>query len=364
MRPLAASAALSERGYMGARLLRVLQNKMADRGVGRRDVIEPVRDLWLRAAGDIRHRAARDEPHHEFDALRTRLAHVFDVRHLREAARIVDQPVEEPVVPFLVDQARARPLKLMAHAAGAPDLDIEILGIAPDRIANRPAERETARSGGNGMLNDIDGEGDDLARPRVDLAEDAGERHREAMIDVDLVDHGEVEIPLDHFRGDMRGKLRIADHFRHRARAIALICWTEFRAGHDRESWDHLETKGGGVIVVDEEDHVRLLRLLPLLVEVVSGEDGLPVSLLGLAVVEGSADRGNVGGIERGGDAGHGRGVLEVRMKISGERQSLRGRCASPSSPILRLPSIDRPPLTIMSRYSCSLMPVIEPAIC
>ena len=41
-------------------------------------------------------------------------------------------------------------------------------------------------------------------------------------------------------------------------------------------------------------------------------------------------------------------------------------RCAwaSPSSPTKRLPSIERPPLIIMSRYSSSVMPVMLPAIC
>ena len=59
------------------------------------------------------------------------------------------------------------------------------------------------------------------------------------------------------------------------------------------------------MIVVDEEDHVGLVRLLPLLGEVVAGEHRLPVVLLRLAEVEGGADGGDVRGVERGGDAGH-----------------------------------------------------------
>ena len=41
-----------------------------------------------------------------------------------------------------------------------------------------------------------------------------------------------------------------------------------------------------------------------------------------------------------------------------------RCACASPSSPMTRLPSTERPPPIIMSRYSSSLMPVMLPAIC
>src|SRR5271166_2879909 len=146
-------------------LRRVFENEMADRGVRRRNMVEAMRHLRLRAA--------RDQPHHEFDAFRTSLSDVFDVRHLREALGVVDQPVEEYVVPLLVDQAGARPLKLMAHAAGTPDLDVEILGIAPDRLSDRLSEGEAAGPRRHGMLHDIDGERYDLARPRVDLAENA-----------------------------------------------------------------------------------------------------------------------------------------------------------------------------------------------
>jgi hypothetical protein len=59
----------------------------------------------------------------------------------------------------------------------------------------------------------------------------------------------------------------IADHPRHWTRAIAFVRQVEFRARHDRKSWDHLETEGGGVIVVDEENHIGLMRLLPFLGE-------------------------------------------------------------------------------------------------
>jgi hypothetical protein len=117
------------------------------------------------------------------------------------------------------------------------------------------------------------------------------------VIDVDLVDHGQVEILMDHLRGDIGRKFWIADHLRHRTRAIAFVRRVEFRARHDRESWDHLETEGGGVIVVDEEDHIGLVRPLPFLGEVVSGEQRLPVVLLRLAKIEARADGGNVRGI-------------------------------------------------------------------
>ena len=313
--------------------------EMPDRGVGRRDMIEPVRHFRLRAASDdIGHRAARDQPHHELDAFRSRLADIFDVRHLREALGVVDQPVEEVVIPLLVDEAGARSLKLMAHAAGAPDMDVDILGVAHDRSADRLPKRETTRPGRHGVLHDVDRERNDLARPFLDLAKHAAQRHGEAVVDVDLVDHGEVEILLDHLRGDMGRKLRIADDLRHRARAVAFVGGIEFRPGHDRESGDHLEAEGGGVIVINDEDHVGLVGLHPLLVEVVAGENRLPVIFLGFAKVEGGADGGDVRSVKRGGDAGHvqasfgGEAAMTVISSRGAGRLRPRRACGCPRS--------------------------------
>src|SRR5664279_1071875 len=108
---------------------RVLQDQMADGGVARRHVIEAMRDRRLRGAGrrvarDVGHRASRDEPHHELDPLGAGLAHVVDVRQARQALGVGDQAVEKAVVPLLVDEAGTRPLQLVAHAAGAPDLHL------------------------------------------------------------------------------------------------------------------------------------------------------------------------------------------------------------------------------------------------
>src|SRR5450631_4025507 len=47
----------------------VLQDQMTDGGVARRHMIETVPDRRLLAAVDVAHRAARDQPHHEFNAL-------------------------------------------------------------------------------------------------------------------------------------------------------------------------------------------------------------------------------------------------------------------------------------------------------
>src|SRR5215468_3086584 len=298
--PAPASATL-----IGLAMSVVLQDQMADGGVARRHVVESVPHRRLLAAPEIAHRAARDQPHHELDALAAGFAHIFEMRHLRQAIGIVDQPVQESLVPLLVDQAGARALQLVAHAASAPDLHIERLVIGLDRLADRLPQHEAAPSRRRRILHDVDRERDHRTRPGLRLAEHQAERHGEAMVDVDLVDDGEIEIVLDHRLRDVPGELGMADHLRHRARTPALVGRLEFGAGADREGRDEIEAEGGGVIVEHQEDHVGLLLLLPLLGEVVALENRLPVGLGGLAEVERRADRGHMRGVNAGADTGH-----------------------------------------------------------
>src|SRR5437868_15120900 len=85
-------------------------------------------------------RAAHDEPHHELDPFGSRLAHVFEVGHAREGLRCVDQSLDEPLVPGLVDETRPGSLQLVTHSPGAPDLHVEVRVERIDRAANRLAE--------------------------------------------------------------------------------------------------------------------------------------------------------------------------------------------------------------------------------
>src|SRR5690606_18687265 len=93
-----------------------------------------------------------------------------------------------------------------------------------------------------------------------------------------------------------------------------------------------------GVIVVAEDHDVGLFLLLEALHPLVAVEDRFPVFLLGSAVIECGADRGDVAGGDASGDASHQFFPL-----------------------IERLPSMGRPPARIIAAYSSAVMPVIEP---
>src|SRR5450756_2821205 len=206
----------------------VLQNQMAHRGVAGGHMVEAMPHGRRLAAIDVAHRATGDQPHHQFDALAAGLAHIVDMRHGREPLGIGNQPIEEGGVELPVDQPGARPLQLVAHAAGAPDLDVERLVVGLDGLADRLAEHEAAPPGGRRVLHDVDGKRDHRAWPGLRLAAHQAHRHREAVVDVHLVDDGEIEIVLDHRLGDVAGELGMADHLGHRARAPALVGHREF----------------------------------------------------------------------------------------------------------------------------------------
>src|SRR3546814_19054929 len=94
-------------------------------------------------------RAAHDQPHHQLDTFRARLAQIFDVRLGAQPLRVAGQVVEELHVPGFVDQPRTRALALVAPAAGPPELPIEILrdafAGARDRLSQEPAEIDRGR---------------------------------------------------------------------------------------------------------------------------------------------------------------------------------------------------------------------------
>src|SRR5215472_2626934 len=87
----------------------VLQDEVADGGVARRHVIKAVPHGGLLAAVDVPHGAARDQPHHKFDAFAAGLPHIVDMRNGRESFGIGDKAFQERLIELLVDQPGAWP---------------------------------------------------------------------------------------------------------------------------------------------------------------------------------------------------------------------------------------------------------------
>ena len=205
------------------------------------------------------------------------------------------QVVEKALVPLAVDQAGARSADLMRQPAGAEDHHLQILGIGLDRPAERLAQHVAAMPGRRRIHDDVDGQRDHRARPCVlRLPEQQVHRHGQSVIDLHLVDDGEVELVENDGLRDVRGERGMALDHRHRARAPALVGGRKLRRAAEREGRDHLHREGGGVVVVDHDRDVRLGLRHPFLGFLEAREHPLPIGLLGLAVVERRPDGGNM----------------------------------------------------------------------
>jgi DNA-binding GntR family transcriptional regulator len=82
---------------------------MPDGGIRGGYMIKPMDNF-----GIVRtHGASRDEPHDQFDPLRARFAHVFQMWHAGQSVRIGDQLIQERLVPSPIDESSPLPLQLM-----------------------------------------------------------------------------------------------------------------------------------------------------------------------------------------------------------------------------------------------------------
>src|SRR5262245_3027501 len=115
----------------------------------------------------VAERAAHYQPHDEFDAFGTGFAHIIDVLDPGEPLGIFGHAVEKCRIEFAIDETGARSLQLVAHAARAPDLHIEIFVETLDRLADRLSERIAARARRRRVKDDVDHERNDAAGPRL-----------------------------------------------------------------------------------------------------------------------------------------------------------------------------------------------------
>src|SRR5579875_197014 len=129
--------------WSGQTRLRIRQNDISHGRIRSWHMIKPVHLVHL-----VIQRAPHNQPHHQLDALRPAFAHVLNVRYVRQALRVVREPVKELLVPFFVDQAAAFTMDLVRHAAGPEDHHAHVLVVLLDGFADGAAEREAALPAG------------------------------------------------------------------------------------------------------------------------------------------------------------------------------------------------------------------------
>src|SRR6185437_11221948 len=143
----------------------------------------------------------------------------------------------------------ARALQLVGHSARTENDDAQILREGLHRLFDGLAEVVAAVTRRRRILNDIDRQGNNLARPLRRLTEHQGERYGQAVVDIHLVDDGQIELIQNHGLRDMARQHRIAFDHRHRARAPAFVRRPEFLSTTECEGRNELERERGGVVV-------------------------------------------------------------------------------------------------------------------
>ena len=166
------------------------------------------------------------------------------------------------------------------------------------------------------VLDHVDAERDDPARPLRRLAEHDRQRHGEPVVDRHLVDEGEVELVDDERLGEVPGQFRMALHDGHGAGAVALVGGRELVGQPEGEGGDDLQRERGGVVVVDDDADVGPYLGHPGAGRLELGEIGRPVGLVGLALVDRRAHRGHVRAADATDEPGHQRAVPLVAAAV------------------------------------------------
>ena len=140
------------------------------------------------------------------------------------------------------------------------------------------------------------------------------------MIDLHLVDDRHVEL-VEHERlHHVRRELGVTLDHGHGARAPAFVGDRELGPAAEREGRDDLEVERVDVIVVDDDRDVGLRLGHPLLRRLVALEQGHPIRLAVLAVVDRGADRRRVRRADAGNDLRHQAFLSDFERQPSSER--------------------------------------------
>ena len=166
------------------------------------------------------------------------------------------------------------------------------------------------------------------------------------MINLHLVDDGQVELIENNGLGDVGGERGMAFDDRHGTPPPALICWREFLGAAQRKRRNEVHRERGCVVVIDDDCDVGLCARHPFLGLFKAREDPFPVGFLGLplssaAPMAGTCDEPTPAMIFA---MGHFRfaGALDLDFAVLLSLASL-------SWPdLLRLPSTERPPASII----------------
>lgn len=183
-------------------------------------------------------------------------------------------------------------MHLVRQAAGGDDRDFEIFGIAFDGPAQRLAKLAAAREDGNcstPICSGTIGTGQSVS---CGIIIDSGEKQPWSN---PVLEERHVELVGDEAGPDMVRKAGMTLHRRQRAPPAAFIGDFVFVVDTKREGRIMIEEKRGDVVVIGDENNVRLFLGHPIVDRLVGVEDRLPDGVGCLFAVVREADDRRMG---------------------------------------------------------------------
>src|SRR5579862_9962212 len=177
----------------------------------------------MQLAYAAREGATHDEPHDDLGALEAAAFGVLGDGELGELLRFLLQQLEELHVPRRVVEAGALPVDLVGESAGADDRDLEILGVALDRLAQRLAEIEATLCRGNRELEHSDLQRNDRSGPLRFVRPDERKWREAAVVESLRLKVRQVELIGNETLGDVTRECGMPLDRRQPARTAAFI---------------------------------------------------------------------------------------------------------------------------------------------
>ena len=156
------------------------------------------------------HGAAHGHPHDDFRAFRSTATYQLRMRQSLEHFGLLNEQPQELLVPFGVVEAGAFAVDLVRQPAGADHDHLQVFREGFDGAPHGLAELVTARGGWQRVLEHIDGDRQNGARPGWLVRPHQRQRRIATMVERPVLEHGHVEFLVYQSVGDVFGKLRVA----------------------------------------------------------------------------------------------------------------------------------------------------------
>ncbi|MNZ98375.1 hypothetical protein D3C78_1176550 [compost metagenome] len=209
---------------------------------------------------------------------------------LGQTQRVVDQQIDELLIPLRVVEAATLAMHLMGHAAGGDNGHLQVFGIAFNRATQGLAQLIAAQRTGDRELQHTHLQRHDLHRPRRITRQERRHRREKPMVQRLVAEETHVEFIGHQALTNVPRQRGMPAHCGQRAWIAAFVGDLVTLIDAEGERAIVVEEKRRHMVVEDVEQHIRLLLLQPHLDRFEAFENRRPRRLILFIVIDGEAD--------------------------------------------------------------------------